>query len=222
MAPRPAFVVPVHDLDVVGRDVRAPLTKEWLDTALEDSELRAAGPEGWIDLHLSKTGHDVLVRGTVHAEVETPCARCLEPVRLGGDLELTLLLHPAKKTTQPQRTQGAPVRPIPHRERAARKDKDKEERKPSRAREVEEYEFTSEEADSDVYEGDSVVLDGFVREVILLEAPIFPLCSEACEGIRPPPIPPSSSGEGADATAQDSRLSRFAELLAENKTKKKE
>lgn len=219
MTPRPAFVVPIHDLDVVGRDVRAPLTKEWLELALEGSELRAAGAEGWIDLHLSKTGHDVLLRGTVHVDLEIACARCLEPVRMGGDLELTLLLRPAKKASQQRlHGQGSPARPIPHRERAR-----KGERKPSRARAVEEeYEFTAEEADTDVYEGDSVTLDGFVREVILLETPIFPLCSEACEGIRPPPIPTSLSGEGADASPQDPRLSRIAELLAENQTKKKE
>lgn len=221
MAPRPAFVVPVHDLDVVGRDLRAPLTKEWLDLALEGSELRAAEAEGWVDVHVSKTGHDVLVRGVVHAELEIACARCLEPVRMGGDLELTLLLRPAKKVPQQRAPgQGSPARPIPHRERV-RKD-DKKPSKSGRARDEDEYEFTAEEADTDVYEGDSVTLDGFVREVILLETPIFPLCSEACEGIRPPPIPTSLSGEGADASPQDPRLSRIAELLAEKQTKKKE
>ena len=212
MAPRPAFVVPVHDLDVVGRDVRAPLTKAWLEAALEGSELRPAGPDGWIDLHVSKTGYEVLVRGTVHAEFLVDCARCLEPVQMGGDLELTLLLYPAKKAPQHLR-KGGPARPIPHRERVRENG-----RKPSRVEE-EEYEFTAEEADMDVYEGDTVVLDDFVREVILLESPIFPLCSEACEGIRPPPIP-TFPGEGADANSQNSRLSRVAELFAENKTKK--
>lgn len=210
MAPRPAFVVPVHDLDVVGRDVRAPLTKAWLDVALEGSELRAAGPDGWIDLHLNKTGSEVLVRGIVHAELLVDCARCLEPVRMGGDLELTLLLYPAKKAP-PHLRKGGPTRPVPHRERLRENG-----RKP---KEEEEYEFSADEADMDVYEGDTVVLDDFVREVILLESPIFPLCSEACEGIRPPPIP-TFPGEGADATSQDSRPSRVAELFAENKTKK--
>ena len=35
------------------------------------------------------------------------------------------------------------------------------------------------------YDGETVVLDDFVREAILLEIPIFPLCSEDCPGIRP-------------------------------------
>ena len=50
-----------------------------------------------------------------------------------------------------------------------------------------EYEFTRREADLDVYDGEVVVLDAFVRELILLEIPTFPLCSEACPGIRPRP-----------------------------------
>ncbi len=53
---------------------------------------------------------------------------------------------------------------------------------PAKAKD-EEYEFTSGEADVDTYDGETVVLDGFVREAILLEVPNFPLCSEGCPGI---------------------------------------
>lgn len=223
MVHRPIFVVPVHDLDVAGRDVRATITKEWLDAVLADVELRRAGPEGQLDVHVSRTGNDILVRGTIHVDLEMGCARCLEPVRLGGDIPLTLLLRPSPKT---QRPQGSAARPTPHRERAG---KAEPKAKPSRPRVEDEYEFSPEEADTDVYEGDEVVLDGFVREAILLEEPIFPLCSDACEGIRPPPAspPPSSSptssGEAADAMpVKDSRFARIAELVAQKQSKKKE
>lgn len=64
-----------------------------------------------------------------------------------------------------------------------------------------EYEFSSEEAEIDEYDGERVVLDAFVREALLLELPSFPLCSEACPGIDDAPsvghVPaaePSSSG----------------------------
>jgi uncharacterized protein len=64
-----------------------------------------------------------------------------------------------------------------------------------------EYEFSSEEAEVDEYDGERVVLDSFVREALLLELPSFPLCSEACPGIDDAPslghVPaaePSSSG----------------------------
>ena len=49
-------------------------------------------------------------------------------------------------------------------------------------------------SDIDTYDGDEVVLDDFLREMILLEAPIFPLCSEECPGIRA--IPEVSSNRG--------------------------
>lgn len=64
-----------------------------------------------------------------------------------------------------------------------------------------EYEFSSEEAEVDEYDGERVVLDAFVREALLLELPSFPLCSETCPGIDDAPsvghVPaaePSSSG----------------------------
>jgi hypothetical protein len=47
------------------------------------------------------------------------------------------------------------------------------------------YEFSAEEADVDYYDPDEVVLDTFVREALLLEIPIFPLCSVDCPGIAP-------------------------------------
>lgn len=216
------FVVPVHDLDRTGRDVHAILTKEWIDAVLAETELRRSSPEGTLEAHLSKTGNDILVRGTIRIALEIECARCLEPVRLDRPLDLTLLLRPAPQTKRPQ---GNAARPTPHRERlkaGASKGPAKPERKASRRTE-EEYEFTAEEADADVYEGDEVVLDRFVREAILLEEPIFPLCSDACEGIRPPPQsrpPHHSPGEAADATqATDPRVARIADILAKRKTK---
>lgn len=218
------FVVPVHDLDRTGRDVSAVLSKEWIDAVLAETELRRASDEGSLVAHLSKTGNEILVRGTVRVALEIDCARCLEPVRLDRPLELTLLLRPA--APQAKRPQGSAARPIPHRERlkagVQKGGATKQDRKPSRPRPEEEYEFTAQEADADVYEGDEVVLDRFIREAILLEEPIFPLCSDACEGIRPAPQtspPHHSQGEAADATqATDPRLARIAEL-AKRKTK---
>lgn len=58
-----------------------------------------------------------------------------------------------------------------------------------------EYEFSAEEADHDLYDGETVVLDGFVREALLLEVPNFPLCSEDCPGIGA--VPEVSSDETA-------------------------
>jgi uncharacterized protein len=180
MTTRGAFVVPIHDLDVNGRNAEFSITPSWLRGALEGCEMQPAGPEGTLDVHLSKTGNEVLVQGQIDVRLVVPCARCLEPVALRPHIELSLLLFPA--------TPDAPPRAAV----------------PKRA----EGEFESDEADADTYEGDEVVLDRFVREAILLESPTFPLCSEACAGIRP--ASESASGEGGAVT--DPRLLPLLEL----------
>jgi uncharacterized protein len=50
-----------------------------------------------------------------------------------------------------------------------------------------EYEFTGEEADTFPYDGETVVLDDLVRDELVLEVPMIPLCSEACPGMSPAP-----------------------------------
>jgi uncharacterized protein len=186
MSTRGAFIVPVHDLDVLGRDVQFPITAAWLRGALEECEMQPAGPEGSLDVHVNKTGNEVLVQGQVDVSLVVPCARCLEPVSLRPHIELSLLLFPA--------TPDAPAKGGP---KAA----------PTR-KTGSENEFDGEEADVDTYEGDEVVLDRFVREAILLESPTFPLCSEACEGIRPA----SESAPTPAGAVTDPRLLPLLEL----------
>ncbi len=77
-----------------------------------------------------------------------------------------------------------------------------------RPREDDEYELSADECDLDTYDGETVVLDGFVREALLLEAPSFPLCSEDCPGIRPTSKP---SRERTDVVI-DPRLSALGAL----------
>jgi uncharacterized protein len=49
------------------------------------------------------------------------------------------------------------------------------------------YEFSSEEADTLPYDGETVVLDDLVRDELLLEIPMIPLCSEGCPGMSTAP-----------------------------------
>ena len=61
---------------------------------------------------------------------------------------------------------------------------------------------------SRIYDGETVVLDDLVREAIVLELPISPLCSEDCAGMASDPAV-------ADWLAQarvDPRLQKLAEL----------
>jgi len=187
MVARGTFIVPVHDLDVDGRDVTFPITAAWLRGALEECEMQPAGREGRIDAHFTKSGNDVLVQAQVDVELAIPCARCLKTVELRPNIEMALLLHPTTPANPPKRPKrGA--------ERASGDEP--------------EGEFSPDEADLDTYEGDEVVLDRFVREAILLESPIFPLCSEACEGIRPASDSASFTGQAVT----DPRLLPLLEL----------
>jgi uncharacterized protein len=201
MGARGTFVFPIHDLDVTGRDARFPVTSAWLRGALEGCEMQPAGPEGLLEVHLTKTGNEVLVQGHVDVRMVIPCARCLKPVELRPHMELALLLFPGTASHAPRqgaRAQGAPPNQARPRDGAHN-------RKPALA---ESGEFSPDDAEVDTYEGDEVVLDRFVREAILLESPTFPLCSEACEGIRPA----SEAAPEAQGPVTDPRLLPLLEL----------
>ena len=194
MSTRGAFVIPTHDLDIDGRDVEFGIGTAWLRGALEGCESQPAGPEGHLHAHLTKTGNEVLVQGQIDVQLVVPCARCLRPVELRPHVELALLLFPAPATKAQSDASRAT--------RAGAKGAD-----PKRRREEDDA-FSADEADVDTYEGDEVVLDRFVREAILLESPIFPLCSEACEGIRPASDSASLTGQAVT----DPRLLPLLEL----------
>lgn len=73
--------------------------------------------------------------------------------------------------------------------------------------ETAEYEFTEEEADTLPFDGETVVLDDLVRDELLLEIPMIPLCSETCPGMSTPP--------GAVGKSEEKGLDpRLAPLLA--------
>lgn len=182
----------------MGREVKLPISPAWLRGAMEGCEMQPLGTEGLADVHISKTGNDVLVRGKVEVELAIPCARCLTSVTLRPDIELSLLLTPTATPTVPARR--SPVAGASGRKKDPLAEED--------------VTFDPAEADLDTYEGDKVVLDRFLREAILLEAPIFPLCSDACEGIRP--APDSTSHPEAEP---DPRFLPLLELAKKRKMK---
>ncbi len=57
--------------------------------------------------------------------------------------------------------------------------------------EPDELELTPEDLDRDFYAGETIVLDEAIRENLLLEVPIQPLCREDCAGI---PVPAAIAG----------------------------
>jgi len=166
-AVRYLVAIAANDIDQAGILIDEVVPKEWIEARLADETYHALS-DGRFWGRLSRSGKlDVVVRGSVTAEVEMPCARCLGPTKNPIKGEISLLLKCRPGSTEFSRIgERWPAR----------------EKHPKGHRSAE-YEFTSEEAEVDEYDGEVVILDDFVREVILLELPNFPLCSESCTGI---------------------------------------
>jgi uncharacterized protein len=209
---QPLLVFPATDLDTAGRAFDVALTHEWIAAELADVEATAVEP-GRATGRLSLSGtSDIVVRGDARVSITVPCARCLDPARIDLTGEVSLLLRPGKVAedpiapreataaerssgkrrprAEPEALRGGSKKPDPGAPRGKARPKQGEE---------DEYEFSSEEADHDVYDGETVVLDPFVREALLLEIPNFPLCSDDCAGIRTAPEGPIAREEEAPA-----------------------
>ncbi|MGA2448186.1 MAG: DUF177 domain-containing protein [Polyangiaceae bacterium] len=153
------FLIPVHDLDAAGRAMCLPIRVSWMRGAFEETDVGPADAEGRLDLRISRSGTDVIVRGALEAVVVVACSRCLEPARIAVQEEISAL---AVHGTQEDRPTAA----------VRERDRDGDLR---------------EQVGSDLirYDGDTLVLDDVVRDVLLLGIPMLPLCSESCPGIRP-------------------------------------
>lgn len=158
------FSVPARDLDASGRQYRFSIRASWLRGTFEGTDVRAAGSDGELDVRLSKSGKDVIVRGTVSAELSVACARCLEPARVLVKEPLVALAVPGDVAAAQGEGDGGSGDP------------------------------DAEQADVVPYDGETVVLDDLVRDELLLGIPMIPLCSEGCPGIRPVPTEEPGSG----------------------------
>ena len=176
----PAFVLQIPELDESGKDWNFAIGKEWLASALSDTELGPGSHDGELRVHGQLNGTDVLVQGHINAELGATCARCLKEVALPVDLAMTLLFSP--EHTRPDESDEIDVR--------------------------------LDEVNRDYYGGREIVLDPMVREFLLLEAPMKPLCSEGCEGIAVPEHlrPPE---EVFGEAAPDARLAPLLKLKEE-------
>lgn len=152
MAQEHEFAIPVLDLDAGGKSFRFPIRAAWVRSVLEGTDVAPGGTDGELDLRLSKSGPDVVVRGSLRAQVTVPCGRCLEQAVIRIQEELGALAVPASSL------------------RASANGED---------------DLASEQADTMPYDGETLVLDDLVRDELLLNLPMIPLCSEGCPGISP-------------------------------------
>ena len=89
------FSIPIVDLDAAGKDFRFPIRSVWLRGSLEGTDVAPSGPDGELQVRLSKSGRDVVVRGNLRADVVVPCGRCLEPARIAVRESFSALAVPA-------------------------------------------------------------------------------------------------------------------------------
>ncbi|MFO0553297.1 MAG: DUF177 domain-containing protein [Polyangiaceae bacterium] len=213
----PLLVIPAHEIDISGQPLAADLPVHWLEAELSDAGAHAAAP-AHVEGRVSRSGKaDIVVRAKVTAELTLPCARCLEPTPVSVRTELSLLLrpHPGRAAAnhhtgkKPAEKKAAAVATpsdkasdkAPENKVEKKVDKKGADKKALQAR-ARDYEFSADEADTDEYDGEEVVLDGFLREAILLELPSFPLCEEACSGfagaapVERPPAEPANPLRG--------------------------
>lgn len=82
----------------------------------------------------------------------------------------------------------------------------------------EEIDVQLDEVNRDYYSGAQVVLDPMVREYLLLDAPMKPLCSETCEGIAIPEHlrPPNEVFGDAAPDSRFAPLLKLKEALTKN------
>jgi uncharacterized protein len=179
-----AFVLELQDLDESGKDWNFAIGRDWLASALADTELGPGADDGRLQVHAQRNGMDVLVQGQITARLAATCARCLSDVDLDVDLVMTALFSP----------------------------------KHMRPDDSEEVDVRLDEMNRDYYGGRVIELDSMVREYLLLETPMKPLCSDACEGIAVPEHlrPPSEVFGDAAPDARFAPLLKLKEELTKN------
>jgi uncharacterized metal-binding protein YceD (DUF177 family) len=204
---KPAFVVPVADLERGPRTVTFTLDEAWLRQAFEgtDATPRRAGSA---TVELSKNGKDVLVRGRVEAAVSMPCVVTLDPLDIDVSAEVFLMLAPASseivaKSGKKARRGGAQEGWTEGRGAASKR--------PAKEDPEDDEELDVHAAARDTFEGSQIELDPFFREFLVLELPMFPRRSDLPSSEGPAIGPPSSASVGQEP-AIDPRLQPLAAL----------
>ena len=177
------LVLQVQDIDERGKDYDFELTPAWLEAALSETSLKRNpnASGGHLHVHAQRNGADILVTGDVDASLLIECGRCLKDTPLDVHADITALLSPGEGDQLPEDL-----------ELGAPSDED-------------------DDLDRGTFVGRELALDELVREHLLLECPMQPLCSPDCAGIEiPAKVRPRPEDFGAGAT--DPRLLPLQQL----------
>lgn len=209
---KPSFVVKLADLERGPKSVEWEIPEAWLRAALGGTEALPRGA-GALSVELTKDGAKVMVRGHASAHLTMPCARTLDPVDVEVAPEIFLLLSPSTAEVRRPPAVSAAARNKLGAPKASKPGKGAaESRRGGRGGWSEDPELTAGDAAGDTYSGDSVVLDEFLREFILLELPMFPVRQDLPSAAGPAIAPPHSDTGGERPI--DPRLMPLAALAS--------
>jgi uncharacterized metal-binding protein YceD (DUF177 family) len=86
----------INEIGPDGLPLEVEVTTEWLATACPDLGARP-GPAGLkLRGQIGRSGDDYLLRADLRGQLETTCARCLEPARISLDLPMVVTFIPAE------------------------------------------------------------------------------------------------------------------------------
>jgi uncharacterized metal-binding protein YceD (DUF177 family) len=185
-----AFALQIVDIDESGKDYAFPLKREWLDPALVDAGLRAnpgQQPPGSLEVHAQLNGGaEYLVEGRLQAELVTDCVRCLGVANVPVNSRFATLFT---RKSAPRGERATPTLELSHED-------------------AEDDDLQHED-----FSGHQIVLDDLVREYLVLEVPMQPLCSPDCQGIAVPEhVRPPAETFGTSDAPVDPRLAPLLRL----------
>jgi len=128
----------------------ADIPDEGLDLDMEEKfgaeELSLVSPVK-AHLELTKAHSEIIIVGTVNAELELECSRCLKKYRRIMQEPVHVVYHPLEELG------------------------------------TDRHELTDDEMDMGFYQGEELDLRELVREQVMLNIQMKPLCDENCKGI---------------------------------------
>jgi uncharacterized protein len=191
----------------------------WLRRVFDGTEA-TVDTSGKLAIDASVTSRQVVVKGHAVANVTMPCARTLDPVSIDLSAEVSLVLRPAATSPEMHATTVGSATKRNSSSNPAKKAAELPKRKPAH---WPERELPEDEAAEDVYQGELIELDGFVREFLLLELPLMPLRSDLRFEERPAiPRSPEVANGAANPPPLDPRLRPLAEIASRLKKTTKE
>ena len=153
------FKIQVDQLSEKGQDFRFQVGADWWQAREAETERSTSEIDDGFDFRLeaTRTGDDILLSGSLEAEVLLECSRCAKRYSHALRDTFRLALEPAKgrEPTDLEGVQGLAESGV----------------------------WLGEDLEAGWFRGPFIRLDDFFGELIALAMPLQPLCSEDCPGI---------------------------------------